>query len=133
MWSSAEQGLSAPGRQCPGWDWWASSCDLHSRVDESVGEVNNDVHHDNHRGGEDEAAQDHREVAGAQGVDRGEADTMQVEDRLGEDGPTEGRTKVQTEDRQDRRERGPQSVLEEDATMADALSLIHISEPTRRT
>src|SRR3954470_14088973 len=93
----------------------------HSRVEERVDHVDDQVQQDDEERAEQDGALDRRQIALLDRVEGQAADAGDVEDRLGEDGAAEQDAEVQAEDRDDRRDRRAHAVLEDDASLPEAL------------
>src|SRR5215212_10160852 len=90
-------------------------------VEEGVGDVDDQVHHDEHGGADQHTAQEYRKVVLAEGAQREQADARQTEDALGEDRAGELERQVDAEDGGHWREGRPQAVAVDHAALGDAL------------
>src|SRR5690242_12407651 len=76
----------------------------HTRVEERVDDVDDQVEEDDEEGAHEDRPLDGRQVALLDGVEGQAADAGDVEDRLGEDRTTEQDAEVEAEDGDDRRD-----------------------------
>src|SRR3954447_16734015 len=93
------------------------SAQPHARVDDAVQQVDDQVHEDDEERGKQGDTEDHRQVIGADAVQRQLAQTVQVVDGLGEDRPAEQRAEVEAEDGDQRGQAGAQAVLGDDGAL----------------
>src|SRR3954466_1823769 len=77
----------------------------HTRVEERVDDVDDQVEEDDEEGAHEDRPLDGRQVALLDGVEGEAADAGDVEDGLGENSPAEQDPEVEAEDRDDRRDR----------------------------
>src|SRR5215217_3596132 len=93
----------------------------HSRIDEGVEDVHDEAHDDDEERSEQDGALDLGQVEAHDRVEGEASDALDVEDGLGEDRPAEQDADVEAEQRDDRRDRRPDAVAEDDAPLRQAL------------
>src|SRR3954447_6323856 len=93
------------------------SAQPHARVDDAVQQVDDQVHDDDEERGEQGDTEDHRQVVGANAVQRQLAQTIQVVYGLGEDRAAEQRAEVEAEDGHQWSQAGTQAVLGDDGAL----------------
>src|SRR3954453_20472470 len=90
-------------------------------IEEGIHDVHEQVHHDDGKRADQHRSLHDRQVALLDRIKGQTADTGDVEDGLGEDRAAEEDAEIEAEDGHDRRDRGAQAVLEDDAPLAQAL------------
>src|SRR3954453_12021613 len=96
----------------------------HPRIQEAVEDIDQQVGDDDRYRGDQHGRADHAQIdRRMQRVQTPVTDTVDPEDLLGEDGPREESGEVESEDRDDRHDRRPKGVLEQDPVGPHPLGL----------